>query len=288
MIAPTGPCRLRLVTLWEMFSNWAYRFDNALTSLRAVRDHRLIIEPESKVWLEAVGRSVLQISADLGLHAAERRTSLFLRDMNSLVQRRDQDGIAQAVDEIERLLQADMVEVCFESIPLSRTDYYNAGFGAEVADAFPSAMDDIREGNTCFALSRYTACVFHMMRAAEVALRVLAWDRRTLTKQDAKVTEWNTLIESLSTVIDEMGKLPRATWRSPQIRDTQLRFYHEAMLEFRSFNVVYRRHVSHARDNGHYDEGQTQSVREHTEAFLRILARKISEARRTNVTWRSA
>ena len=47
-------------------------------------------------------------------------------------------------------------------------------FGESVAVAFPSASQDIQEAMKCFACERYTATVFHLMRAAEALMRVLA------------------------------------------------------------------------------------------------------------------
>lgn len=47
-------------------------------------------------------------------------------------------------------------------------------WGRPVFDAFPSADEDIAEAGRCLALRRNTACVFHLMRAMEDALRTLA------------------------------------------------------------------------------------------------------------------
>ena len=39
---------------------------------------------------------------------------------------------------------------------------------------FPSSIPDIEEASKCFALNRYTACVFHLMRVAEAGLAATA------------------------------------------------------------------------------------------------------------------
>ena len=44
-------------------------------------------------------------------------------------------------------------------------------FGNDVLDVFPKASTDIAEAAACLAWGRYTACVFHLMRAMEFALR---------------------------------------------------------------------------------------------------------------------
>lgn len=44
-------------------------------------------------------------------------------------------------------------------------------FGEEVSAKFPSAVDDVEESGKCLALGRYTAVVFHLMRAMEAAVK---------------------------------------------------------------------------------------------------------------------
>ena len=47
-------------------------------------------------------------------------------------------------------------------------------FGDEVANAFPNLIEDIDEAAKCLALSRYTACMFHLMRVMESSIHRLA------------------------------------------------------------------------------------------------------------------
>jgi hypothetical protein len=46
-------------------------------------------------------------------------------------------------------------------------------FGAEVTTAFPSASYDIEEAAHCLAFDRWTAAVFHLARAAEIATVII-------------------------------------------------------------------------------------------------------------------
>ncbi|MGQ3301215.1 hypothetical protein [Reyranella sp.] len=47
-------------------------------------------------------------------------------------------------------------------------------FGPHVAKRFPDASEDLENAGNCLALEQSTASVFHLMRAMEVAVRVLA------------------------------------------------------------------------------------------------------------------
>ncbi len=49
--------------------------------------------------------------------------------------------------------------------------YEADGFGAEVHAKFPSVIFELDEASKCMAFGRYTAAVFHWMRAVEVGLR---------------------------------------------------------------------------------------------------------------------
>jgi hypothetical protein len=64
-------------------------------------------------------------------------------------------------------------------------------FGIEVADKFSSAIRDIKEAGNCLAAECGTATVFHLMRAAEFAMRALARDREvSFSDKPLEEKEW--------------------------------------------------------------------------------------------------
>lgn len=151
-------------------------------------------------------------------------------------------------------------------------------FGPEVNVAFPSAERDIREGGNCLASEAGTAAVFHFMRAVEIALRSLAADRRvTFAKGSLDAKQWGELIDAVERKVGDLRKTDSKLWISSDVKDAQVRFYHDAMIEFRSFNEAFRRHVSHADSTAFYDRDQALSVKNHSGAFMHKLASKIVE-----------
>jgi hypothetical protein len=86
-----------------------------------------------------------------------------------------------------------------------------APFGLEVDDAFPRASEEISEAAKCLAFQRYTAAVFHLMRAMELAVQKLA-DTLGVTKIEK---EWGKLLADIGHAIEAMpkGKV-RDTWSS--------------------------------------------------------------------------
>jgi len=75
-------------------------------------------------------------------------------------------------------------------------------YGTEVDDAFPKASGEISEAAKCLALNRSTACVFHLMRAMELAVQKLA---ERLGKTDIE-KEWGKLLSDISKEIEAMPK----------------------------------------------------------------------------------
>lgn len=98
------------------------------------------------------------------------------------------------------------------------------GFGFQVARAFPSAKTDIQESISCYILGRHTACVFHLMRVLEIALKSFGdWLGVPLLKSPT----WGEIINSiensrgqkkptdqLSEVIFHLANIKNA-WRNP-------------------------------------------------------------------------
>lgn len=152
-------------------------------------------------------------------------------------------------------------------------------FGDEVYDNFKSARGDIREAGNCLAAGCGTGAVFHLMRASEVGMRVLAKDRRTQGYIDGKLDsqQWGLVIGDLEKKIGGMDKLSAALWPSDAVRQSQIRFYHVALMSVRGFNSAFRRHVSHAHDGAFYNDEEAAAVLSYVEPFMRELATRLDE-----------
>lgn len=136
--------------------------------------------------------------------------------------------------------------------------------------AFPSAYKEIREAGNCFSCARYTATVFHAMRAAEIGLRSLGKKLKVGFPFPIELAEWNSIIEKVEAEIRKISQLPRS-----KKREIDQQFYSEAAANFRYFKDAWRIRVSHVRET--YDEAQAHSVLNHCREFMEILATKLSE-----------
>lgn len=159
-------------------------------------------------------------------------------------------------------------------------------FGEEVARAFPSSERDIREGGNCLACGCSTASVFHLMRAAEFALRALARDRDVHFKdKPLEDKEWGTILGALEGKLTTLRAANRNNWLRSEARDAQIVFYNEVVQELRGFNDAWRRQVSHADTLAFYEPDTARGIFKHVRTFMQKLALKISEGFGTPEYW---
>jgi hypothetical protein len=136
-------------------------------------------------------------------------------------------------------------------------------FGADVANNFRSANDDIAEAGKCLALARGTACVMHLNRAQEVVLRALAKAMGIGTQND-----WGAYIRTIETELD--NRMKAAGKRTP---DEQ--FYSEAVTAFDNVKRAWRNPTMHPEKD--YSPERAQEIFDAVRSFMRHLATKISE-----------
>jgi hypothetical protein len=159
-------------------------------------------------------------------------------------------------------------------------------FGVDVGIAFQSARQDIKEAGNCLAVECNTAAVFHLMRAAEFAVRALAVDRSvTFARKDIQDAQWGEILNQLEPKLNALRQADRNCWPSANIRDKQIIFYNEVIQELRGFNDAWRRHVSHADPMAFYDRDTALGIFKHVQRFMGKISAKISESSQTSEYW---
>jgi len=147
-------------------------------------------------------------------------------------------------------------------------EYYSAdnAFGEAVATAFPAATLDIEEAGKAFAFARYTACVFHLMRATEHGMDALAVHLGLLTSYKT----WDKKIEKMSSfLVDELRKPYDA---SPLA--SNLDFFKQATERLTSVQHALRNETMHARS--FYDEERAIDIYRSVRSFMQQLATRLN------------
>jgi hypothetical protein len=138
-------------------------------------------------------------------------------------------------------------------------------FGAPVVDSFPNSDRDIAAAGRCFAFGEWTACVFHLMRALELALHKWALEMGVTQFSAIELENWKNILDAADKRIKALEQQPK----SPQ-KDRELQYYGETCAHFRSIKDAWRNHVSHSRTT--YDERETEAILMHVKEFMRLLA----------------
>jgi hypothetical protein len=142
-----------------------------------------------------------------------------------------------------------------------RFDCTSSPFGPEVEQKFPgSVSEDIAEASKCIACARYTAGVFHLMRALEVGtakfadiFAILPIDKRGKDKQ------WQNFLDEINR---EIGKLPS--------HDQKTKNYAEISANLYNVKLAWRNEVMHPKQT--YTEEEALEVFAASRAFMRRLA----------------
>ena len=113
-----------------------------------------------------------ELCTQLGLRVCEEHTKEILQRLQAM----QLSEFTRASMELKNNLQRELNGMVCLWLPADKEGYFQKTslFGAEVSKAFPSSSFDIEEAGMCIALSRGTACVFHLMRVMEVGLRSFA------------------------------------------------------------------------------------------------------------------
>jgi hypothetical protein len=207
----------------------------------------------------------------------ELRLSNVLRDQWRRLMKHSEDGrrlsdMALLITEMYKNLAVELSSACFLMIPADRRFIYEQMhdgkltpiFGQDTDLAFPEARRDIAAAGRCYALGEWTACVVHLMRALEHALRWLA-KRVGLKPEEYQGEQWKNIIDRIEKKIRELEQAPK----SPQ-KSTNVQFLSEAATQFRWFKDAWRNEAAHA--HVYYGESEGAPIFLHVSDFCRHIA----------------
>ncbi len=110
------------------------------------------------------------------------------------------------INELNRRITDELKTRFVFVLPSSKASFYNPKkpiFGKEVADTFNNMNEDISEAGNCFAVGRYTACVFHLMRVMEKGVQKFA-AKVDIAPSVTYNDEWQTILNAIRTKIGSL------------------------------------------------------------------------------------
>ncbi len=249
-------CTLTTIT-WELNSLWMEIGEPDTTAKVSETLRRLKGEVERLNWAD--------LSAQI---------DRFLRRLSfpGEVDTANYDAMTTLFKELQGNIQHHLTRDLFLCIQKPKIDYLSRPreiFGEEVFKSFPSASYDLLESSRCFALDRWTASVFHLMRSLEAGLSVLG-QRFGVSLAH---TNWAPAIEQIESRIRDMYKDP--LWKAMPDYKEQQEFYAQAASHFGILKDAWRNYTAHAR--GKYDEREAADIITSVRAFLQKLAPRLHE-----------
>jgi hypothetical protein len=170
----------RLVSLLDLMK--AFKADELLRSARTLHNSATLIfeekdmlSPEMKRAMVAKFIETLQTFMDLcdglGLRMAALQASQILDSvsLSSAKQMLHAEHAERIATMLSITVENELSLQQFFTVSPERAEYYKQPFRSweQIVEAFPDASDDIEEMSKCFALSRYTAAVFHSLLVVE-------------------------------------------------------------------------------------------------------------------------
>lgn len=182
------------------------------------------------------------------------------------------ERIKTELGELDMAIYNELEARQFVVVEKDKGDFFEAIslFGEAVIAAFPSAADDIRAAGHCIALDLNTAAVFHLMRTAEIGLRILAKKLGVKLRHPLEFAEWGTVIDACNVRLTELKPITRGKKKA-----AQLELYANAVSECRAFKETWRDCVMHARRSD-FSSKEAETVFERVCAFMRRLATAMS------------
>jgi aspartate aminotransferase-like enzyme len=138
--------------------------------------------------------------------------------------------------------------------------HYNQSDAFGLGSKFKECHEDIRRAGSCLALQEGTACIFHLMRAMEVAVRKLS--RRLNIEVTAKTT-WRVLTGAMDGKIKAMPDTTEAQKRKKNK-------WEEARANLHHVGSVWRNNTMHPATS--YTPSEARDVFNAVRIFMRALA----------------
>jgi hypothetical protein len=190
----------------------------------------------------------------------------------------EQDGsqsdAARLVEELRYDLAAELKSYLFLAIEPTRAPDYNTPdhyFGPDLVHKFRKSEDDLRAASRCLALDEGTACVFHLMRATEVALQKWARSLGIGGKFQNGITYAKEIdiLREAKNAIDAIESRSARTPASGSRKKARVRRERERWERFHAIKDAWRNEVMHARSM--YSPNQAAELQQAVRAFLRTF-----------------
>jgi len=174
---------------------------------------------DTRQQVREVLQDVSRICAASGL---EDRVGAEITRFQAALEKVPLQDIAQRCDHLKERLLDELKDEFYFHVSRADRQYYGqtSPFGETVTRKFAAAVEDFEQAAKCLALQQATACVFHLMRGMETAVRRLA---RKLNMPINSQTTWRQLTNNMDVIINNMPQTnniqrqKRSDWQEARV-----------------------------------------------------------------------
>ena len=173
------------------------------------------------------------------------------------------DGIATAITHLLSRVQDELRSQYFFHLDQRDVPFFSdqSPFGLQVAGKFELANEDIAEAGKCLALQRPTACVFHLMRAMELAVQTLG--KKLKIQINVKTETWHQIMLHVNKSIEQLPSKTPAQKRKKSL-------YAGGAAHLQSVRLAWRNEVMHPKQT--YTRQEALDIFNATRAFMSSIA----------------
>ena len=282
----------KLISWWDMeefsaaqFYNIANLFEAFMTDLREEQRSRQNFYDSDGFDEE----TILRFESRFLFPIEEQCRKIALRhSMETIIQFRNDihnlslEKIRARIEAADRAIRIDLKLHLFMYLPIERAEYYQSFgeekrreqgkeiplFGDAVLEKFRSTDYDVTEAGNCFAVARFSGCVFHLMKILEVGLTVFA--KKFNVPSD--IANWHIIIKAIEKKINGMGDDPNksANWKDEQ------EFYSQTASYLMVVKNAWRNYTMHYRPTK-YTEEEAEIMIKSVRMFMQRLSERLSE-----------
>ena len=184
------------------------------------------------------------------------------------------EGVVRRTTDIARTLRREFSSMKTFFIEPSKEPYFGIDldtFGPKFQTGFPSAVFEIDEAGKCHALGRSTACVFHLMRSMEIAIKAIA---RSLGIPDPVKDAEKNWGKILGGIKDEIKRRDSAS--PPQWESGDKHFFTDMHLALDTVRISWRNTTMHVENK--YTEDESEHILVAVRSFMKKLSGRMDEA----------
>lgn len=194
-------------------------------------------------------------------------TAIALDDLAEGIAQAAPSKVTELISAVYHVLRSETRAKTYLEIPFERLPYYSHTkpiFGKDVDIAFSAVTFEIAEASKCFALSRYTACVFHLMRIVEFGLSCAADCLQVPRPTKDGERNWGAILRKLNNAIEQ-----KSDWNDP--KDKAL--FGEIYASADAIKSSWRNPTMHVERT--YTDEEARELIDLVRAFMQRLARRM-------------